>query len=182
MDHLTAEPAVVKISLEKINSVLGTNISIEEVQSIFNRLQFEVDVEGSEFTVTVPTRRGDITIQEDLLEEVARLFGYDNLPLTLPEGDATAGALTQFQIKRRATRRNLEGSGLMQAITYSLTNDKKADQYALHKREPIRLIMPMSEERSNLRLSIVPQLLEVLLIILQDKMTLLASMKSDLCS
>ncbi|WP_456273808.1 phenylalanine--tRNA ligase subunit beta [Bacillus sp. AK031] len=162
VDNLKVEPAVVSITLEKINSVLGTDISAEEVKSIFTRLQFEVAAEGNEFTITVPTRRGDITIQEDLLEEVARLYGYDNLPLTLPEGDATAGALTPFQIKRRATRRNLEGSGLMQAITYSLTNDVKADQYALHKREPIRLIMPMSEERSNLRLSIVPQLLEVL--------------------
>jgi phenylalanyl-tRNA synthetase beta chain len=162
VDNLKVEPAVVTITLEKINSVLGTDIGADEVESIFNRLGFEVAVQGSEFEVTVPTRRGDITIEEDLLEEVARLYGYDNLPLTLPEGDATAGSLTPFQIKRRATRRNLEGSGLMQAITYSLTNDKKAGQFALHKREPIRLIMPMSEERSNLRLSIIPQLLEAL--------------------
>jgi phenylalanyl-tRNA synthetase beta chain len=162
VDNLKAEPAVVTITLEKINSVLGTDISADEVESIFNRLGFEVAVQGSEFQVTVPTRRGDITIEEDLLEEVARLYGYDNLPMTLPEGDATAGSLTPFQNKRRATRRNLEGAGLMQAITYSLTNDAKAGQFALHKREPIRLLMPMSEERSNLRLSIVPQLLEAL--------------------
>ncbi|EDL63434.1 phenylalanine--tRNA ligase subunit beta [Bacillus sp. SG-1] len=162
VDNLKVEPAVVTITLEKINSVLGTDISAEDVESIFRRLQFQVSVSGNEFQVTVPTRRGDITIEEDLLEEVARLYGYDNLPLTLPEGDATAGSLTPFQIKRRATRRNLEGSGLMQAITYSLTNDAKAGQFALHKREPIRLIMPMSEERSNLRLSIIPQLLEAL--------------------
>ncbi|RIW37756.1 phenylalanine--tRNA ligase subunit beta [Bacillus salacetis] len=162
VDNLKVEPAVVTISLEKINSVLGTDISAADVESIFNRLQFAVKVQGNEFQVTIPTRRGDITIEEDLLEEVARLYGYDNLPLTLPEGDATAGKLTPFQIKRRAARRNLEGSGLMQAITYSLTNDKKAGQFALHKREPIRLIMPMSEERSNLRLSIIPQMLEAL--------------------
>lgn len=162
VDNLKVEPAVVTITLEKINSVLGTDISAEDVEFIFRRLQFQVSVSGNEFQVTVPTRRGDITIEEDLLEEVARLYGYDNLPLTLPEGDATAGSLTPFQIKRRATRRNLEGSGLMQAITYSLTNDAKAGQFALHIREPIRLIMPMSEERSNLRLSIIPQLLEAL--------------------
>ncbi|WP_421380343.1 phenylalanine--tRNA ligase subunit beta [Bacillus salacetis] len=162
VDNLKVEPAVVTITLEKINSVLGTDISADEVESIFNRLQFEVKVGENEFQVTVPTRRGDITIEEDLLEEVARLYGYDNLPLTLPEGDATAGSLTPFQAKRRSARRNLEGSGLMQAITYSLTNDTKAGQFALHKREPIRLIMPMSEERSNLRLSIIPQLLEAL--------------------
>ncbi|WP_113930232.1 phenylalanine--tRNA ligase subunit beta [Bacillus sp. P14.5] len=162
VDNLKVEPAVVTITLDKINSVLGTEISAGEVEEVFTRLGFDTAVKGEEFQVTVPTRRGDITIPEDLLEEVARLYGYDNLPLTLPEGDATAGSLTSFQIKRRATRSNLEGSGLQQAITYSLTNDAKAGQYAIDKREPIRLIMPMSEERSNLRLSIIPQLLEVL--------------------
>ncbi len=113
-------------------------------------------------TVTVPTRRGDITIEEDLIEEVARLYGYDNLPMTLPVGASTPGYLTDYQQKRRVVRRYLEGAGLYQAVTYSLTSEEKAAQFALEKREPIRLAMPMSEERSMLRLSIVPQLLEAL--------------------
>jgi phenylalanyl-tRNA synthetase beta chain len=160
-DELNIEPAVVEITLEKINSSLGTSISIEEVEGIFRRLQFEVNVDGTTFTVTAPTRRGDITIQEDLLEEVARLFGYDNLPLTLPKGESTPGGLNTHQLKRRTVRRYLEGAGLLQAVTYSLTNDEKATKYALDVKEPVRLLMPMSEERSNLRLSIIPQLLEV---------------------
>ena len=79
----------------------------------------------------------------------------------MPVGSTTPGALTDYQQKRRKARRTLEGAGLYQATTYSLTSAEKAAQFALEERESIRLAMPMSEERSQLRLSIVPQLLEV---------------------
>ncbi|UII55122.1 phenylalanine--tRNA ligase subunit beta [Cytobacillus spongiae] len=161
-DTLAVEPAIVSISLNKINRVLGTELSEEQVKEIFERLQFEVLVDNGQITVTVPTRRGDITIEEDLIEEVARLFGYDNLLKTLPVGSSTPGHLTPYQQKRRLVRQYLEGAGLYQAITYSLTNVEKATQFALDQREPVRLAMPMSEDRSLLRLSIAPQLLEVL--------------------
>lgn len=161
VDTLQVEPAVVSIELEKINRVIGMNISVQEVVDIFNRLQFETNVDNETITVTVPTRRGDITIEEDLIEEVARLYGYDNLPKTLPIAATTPGHLTDYQQKRRVVRRYLEGAGLYQAVTYSLTSEAKATQFALETREPIKLAMPMSEDRSQLRLSILPQLLEV---------------------
>ena len=78
------------------------------MKDIFTRLQFEVAVEEETFTVTVPTRRGDITIEADLVEEVARLYGYDNIPTTLPIGSATPGRLTDYQQKRRKARRTLK--------------------------------------------------------------------------
>lgn len=161
-DHLTIEPAVVSITLEKINRVLGTNITSAEVVKIFERLQFEAAVEEDVFTVTVPTRRGDITIEEDLIEEVARLYGYDRLPKTLPSGAATPGGLSKIQEKRRTARGFLEGAGLYQAITYSLTSEEKASMFSIEKRPPVTLSMPMSEERSRLRLSLVPQMLEAI--------------------
>ncbi|MBU8730486.1 phenylalanine--tRNA ligase subunit beta [Cytobacillus oceanisediminis] len=161
-DALQVEPAVVSVTLEKINRVLGTELSMKEVEDIFARLQFETNTDNDTITVTVPTRRGDITIEEDLIEEVGRLFGYDNLASTLPVGSSTPGHLSEYQNKRRMVRRYLEGAGLYQAVTYSLTNEAKASQYALEERKPVQLAMPMSEDRSLLRLSIVPQLLEVL--------------------
>jgi len=159
-NHLRIEPAVVSISLEKINRVLGTDMGKEAVTEIFNRLKFEVMVENDTFIVTVPTRRGDITIEEDLIEEVARLFGYDHIPKTLPKGASLPGGLSMVQERRRAAKGFFEGAGLYQAITYSLTSEEKATSFAIEKREPIKLAMPMSEERSKLRLSIIPQLLE----------------------
>ncbi|MFD1706372.1 phenylalanine--tRNA ligase subunit beta [Siminovitchia sediminis] len=159
-DHLTTEPAIVSISLAKINRVLGTDITVAEAEKIFARLKFEVTVEEDVLTVTVPTRRGDIAIEEDLIEEVARLYGYDQLPTTLPKGTATPGGLSKIQEKRRAARSFLEGAGLYQAITYSLTSEEKASMFSIEKRPPVTLSMPMSEERSRLRLSLVPQMLE----------------------
>ncbi|MED3571352.1 phenylalanine--tRNA ligase subunit beta [Cytobacillus praedii] len=161
-DSLTVEPAVVSVTLEKINRVLGTELTMKNVEDIFARLQFETTTDNGTIIVTVPTRRGDITIEEDLIEEVGRLYGYDNLVSTLPIGSATPGQLSPYQNKRRMVRRYLEGAGLYQAVTYSLTNESKAAQYALENRDPVRLAMPMSEDRSILRLSIIPQLLEVL--------------------
>jgi phenylalanyl-tRNA synthetase beta chain len=161
-DSLVIQPAVVSTTLGKINSVIGMSLDVKTVEGIFAQLKFDVITDNEVFKVTVPTRRGDITIEEDLIEEVARLYGYDNIPSTLPIGEATPGGLTDYQLKRRIVRSYLESTGLYQAVTYSLTSEDKVSQYALDKREPIRLAMPMSEERSLLRLSIVPQLLEVL--------------------
>jgi phenylalanyl-tRNA synthetase beta chain len=161
-DSLVIQPAVVSTTLGKINSVIGMSLDVKTVEGIFAQLKFDVKTDNEVFKVTVPTRRGDITIEEDLIEEVARLYGYDNIPSTLPIGEATPGGLTDYQLKRRIVRSYLESTGLYQAVTYSLTSEDKVSQYALDKREPIRLAMPMSEERSLLRLSIVPQLLEVL--------------------
>ncbi len=162
VDTLALEPVSVSITLDRINRVLGTEISAEEVLAIFNNLKFETVLDNDRFTVTVPTRRGDITIEEDLVEEVARLYGFDNLPTTLPVGESFPGRLTDHQEKRRKIRRYLEGTGSYQAVTYSLTSSYKVHQYALEDATPIQLAMPMSEERSVLRLSIVPHLLEVL--------------------
>lgn len=161
-DALEVKPAVVSTTLGKINKVLGTELEMKQVEEIFARLKFETSVDNETITVTVPTRRGDITIEEDLIEEVGRLYGYDNLPTTLPIGPSTPGHLSEYQKKRRVVRRFMEGAGLYQAVTYSLTSAEKATQYALDQREPVELAMPMSEDRSLLRLSIVPQLLEVL--------------------
>lgn len=160
-NNMKVEPAVISITLEKINSSIGTDITAAEVTDILTRLGFDVKTEGKDFIITVPTRRGDITIEADIIEEVARLYGYDKIPSTLPKGTTTPGALTDYQQKRRLARRTLEGAGLYQATTYSLTSAEKAAQFALETREPVTLAMPMSEERSQLRMSILPSLLEV---------------------
>lgn len=165
VNTLKNEPKVVSITVDRLNKVLGTTISEEEVAAIFDRLRFEYKNNNGEFHVTAPSRRGDIVIPEDLVEEVGRIYGYNNIPMTLPLGEATPGGLTDTQEKRRSVRRYLEGAGLYQTVTYSLTSEERVKQYIDEEEKEantIKLAMPMSEERSVLRQSIVPHLLEVL--------------------
>ncbi|NPC93668.1 phenylalanine--tRNA ligase subunit beta [Bacillus sp. WMMC1349] len=159
-DHLAIKENTISLSSEKVTKVLGMSISQEEMVHIFEKLGFSIQTSEVDLIVTVPSRRGDITIEEDLIEEVARLYGYDNIPSTLPELTGFAGGLTSYQAKRRKVRRFLEGAGLSQAITYSLTNDKKATAFSLEKSFKTFLSLPMSEERSVLRQSLLPNLLD----------------------
>ncbi|AVB08615.1 phenylalanine--tRNA ligase subunit beta [Bacillus velezensis] len=159
-NHLKIEANNIHVSVDKVNAVLGMTITQEEIISIYKRLGFAVGEAKDVLVVTVPSRRGDIKIEEDLIEEAARLYGYDNIPSTLPETAGTTGGLTPYQAKRRKVRRFLEGAGLSQATTYSLTNDKKAAAFAIEKSFNTMLALPMSEERSILRHSLVPNLLE----------------------
>lgn len=163
VNQLDAKPLKVEISLQRINKALGTELIMDEVAQILKRLQFLYSQTEAGFTVFVPTRRGDITIDADLIEEVARLYGYDQIPTTLPIGLTTAGSLTKSQKQRRKVRRYLESVGLNQAITYSLTSTSKAKGFAnkLNDLTPVSLAMPMSEDRSTLRTSLIPHVLDV---------------------
>jgi phenylalanyl-tRNA synthetase beta chain len=161
VNTLKEKEVTVTITLDRINRVLGTMITKDEVATILTNLQFAFTEDNGTFTITVPSRRRDISIEEDIIEEVARLYGYDRLPATLPVAEAKPGKLTPYQAKRRQVRRYLEDVGLFQAITYSLTSEEKATMFALETAEPIRLALPMSEERSVLRQSLLPHLLEV---------------------
>ncbi|WP_243291213.1 phenylalanine--tRNA ligase subunit beta [Bacillus sp. FJAT-47783] len=161
VNTLDVEQKIISISAERINRLLGTAIETNEMVAIFKHLKFEVTEQNGMMEVTVPTRRGDIAIEEDLIEEVARLYGYDHIPTTLPVASQSPGMLTDYQKKRRKVHRYLEGAGLYQAITYSLTSEEKAPLYALEESELTRLSLPMSEDRSVLRLSLIPHLIEV---------------------
>ena len=159
-DELNKEEKIVKVSPDFINSRLGMKIAFEDMLDILNRLKFNTQAVNGQLVISVPTRRQDIQIPEDVVEEIARLYGYDEIPATLPEAETTPGGLTPYQAKRRIVRNLMEGAGLLQATTYSLTSEKSAKQFALEETETTRLLMPMSEERSILRQSLLPHLLE----------------------
>ncbi|WP_239254737.1 phenylalanine--tRNA ligase subunit beta [Listeria ilorinensis] len=157
-DHRETGSQVISTDLMRINRLLGTALEAADIEQIFARLGFLLQVDGEIFTVTVPSRRWDITIEADLLEEIARIYGYDRIPATLP-ATASTGGLTASQTARRLIRRYLEGAGLTQALTYSLVSEKEASHLALKEAGAVKLSMPMSEEHSHLRQSIVPGLL-----------------------
>lgn len=153
-------PAKIKTSASHINKVLGTELTVEQIQAIFDRLGFETTVAADELTVYVPTRRWDIAIEADLVEEVARIYGYDNLPTTLPEGQTTPGSYTPAQKLIRQARQTLEATGLDQAISYGLTTEEKAKRFALEEALPTNLDFPMSSEHTTVRMNLISGLLD----------------------
>lgn len=160
VDELDKTPERVVVSPDFINARLGMKISLEEMLTILQRLKFDVEAANGLLIIDVPTRRQDIKIEEDIVEEIARLYGYDEIPMTLPEGKTHIGGLTPYQEKRRVVRNVMEGAGLYQAVTYSLTSEELSQKYALKTEETTKLLMPMSEERSTLRQSLLPHLVE----------------------
>lgn len=155
-------PESITIALARINKILGTSLTSEEVVAIFDRLGFstELDATKQTFKVTVPVRRWDIHIEADLLEEVARIFGYDNLPVTLPTGDPTIGQLTTEQKLMRASRTVMEGLGLTQAMSYGLTTIVKSQQFVKGDHELVKVDWPMTKDREALRMNLISGLLD----------------------
>ncbi|MFT8825822.1 MAG: phenylalanine--tRNA ligase subunit beta [Liquorilactobacillus mali] len=154
------QSVVVTITTKKINDVLGTGLQDAEIKDIFERLGFGVEEKAGAFKVSVPARRWDISIPADLIEEVARIYGYDNLPATLPSGELTPGKYTYKQQVIRDTRSILEESGLMQAISYGLTSDKKAQRFMMEDAQPTKLDFPMSSDRTTIRMNLISGLLD----------------------
>ncbi|MBC6388081.1 phenylalanine--tRNA ligase subunit beta [Lactobacillus kunkeei] len=155
-----AKKAVIEISVTRINHVLGMELSAQEVIDIFERLGFEVKATGDDLVVTIPTRRGDIHIQADLIEEVARIYGYDNLPSTLPTTTMTTGGLNDEQQLIRDSRHILEGLGLTHAISYALTTEEKAKMFMMGESAQTDLSYPMSSDHTTLRMNLVSGLLD----------------------
>ncbi|HFE4213477.1 TPA: phenylalanine--tRNA ligase subunit beta [Staphylococcus aureus] len=151
----------IDITADKINRTIGFDLSQNDIVTIFNQLGFDTEINDDVITVLVPSRRKDITIKEDLIEEVARIYGYDDIPSMLPVFDkVTSGQLTDRQYKTRMVKEVLEGAGLDQAITYSLVSKEDATAFSMQQRQTIDLLMPMSEAHASLRQSLLPHLIE----------------------
>ena len=161
-NDFTAKDVTVSITVDKLNRSLGLSLDTAAIISIFDRLGFTTAVTGDQLAVTVPPRRWDISIEADLIEEVARIYGYDNIPNTLPQAGNTIGELTPAQRLSREVRTTLEGAGLSEVISYSLTTAEKAVQFTkLPVKQLTALAMPMSEERSTLRVNLISGLLDI---------------------
>ena len=154
------EEKVVEITTSYINNYLGITLSTEEIVTILEGLSFTVEVTGENLVVKVPTRRPDISIKQDLVEEVIRIYGYDNLASTLPKfSKTTKGGLTYSQRMVRDLRAVYASLGFNDTINYSLVSEEEATEYTLEDHHKVRLLMPMTETHSTLRQSLVPGLL-----------------------
>lgn len=159
-NDVESEKVEVTVSLSKINRSLGTDLTSKEVENIFDRLQFPVTVSEESFVVSIPSRRWDISIPADILEEVARIYGYNNIASTLPVGESTPGTLGEKLSLTRHAKNVLEGYGLNEAISYALTTPSKSKRFALRSSAQVSLRSPMSKEHETLRMNLTDGLLE----------------------
>ncbi|KRM91816.1 phenylalanine--tRNA ligase subunit beta [Fructilactobacillus florum] len=144
----------------KINQVLGTSLQPVEIEQLFKRLGFEVTPTATQLVVTVPTRCWDLKLPADLYEEIARIYGYDHIPTTLPVTNTTQGRLTEKQRLLRQTRRTMEGLGFSHAISYSLTTAAKATMFNWEPSVETSMKWPMSSDHAVLRQNLIAGLLD----------------------
>ncbi len=149
------EPFTIPYSVEKINALLGTDISEDEMVGYFEKIDLPVDREKKE--VFIPTWRQDLERLADLAEEVARFYGYDKIPMTLPSSSATMGGLSDKLILENKVRNVVEAYGFCEGMTYSFESPKVYDKLNLAQNDVLRksivISNPLGEDYSVMRTS-----------------------------
>ena len=149
------EPITIPYNVEKINALLGTDIDEDTMVKYFEKLDLTVDKDKKE--VIIPTWRQDLERLADLAEEVARFYGYDKIPMTLPKSSATAGGLSEKLKHEKAARIVVEGYGFNEGMTFSFESPKVYDKLNLPEddvlRKSIKITNPLGEDYSVMRTS-----------------------------
>ena len=154
-------PVIIDVALAKINSYMGVELTVEEVNDILDRMNFEYEFNSGMYHVVVPSRRIDYDNNyQDLIEDIARFYGFDNIPLTIP-ATSDKGHLTREQSLERSIKNLLAGLGMNEAICYSLTSDEHLYEFVNEEKEAVKVLMPFTEEKEYMRQSLIPSLLEV---------------------
>ncbi len=159
------KPVVLNIRASRMNKLMGIEIPTEQMTAYLNALEIRTEVSGDIITVTPPTVRQDLLIEEDYVEEISRLYGYDKLPVRIP-AHTTEARLTPMQELRNRTKDILTALGLDEIQTYSFVSPKASDKVRIpedsYRRQFIKLINPLGEDTSVMRTMILPNALEVL--------------------
>lgn len=155
----------VNVRVDRVNKVLGTDISGKDMADILESLEMEVTRLGNNMKVTPPSVRLDLQEEIDFIEEIARIYGYDKLPMTLPKGNEEAGKSRERALKDLA-RDIMTALGANEIQTYSFVSPKGVDNVRIDEdsweRNFVRLINPLGEENSVMRTILTPNMMEVL--------------------
>lgn len=159
-DKTSKDDKKIDITVTKINKILGSEIAKNDIINVFERLGFKVQEHDNKdlLTVEVPTRRLDISIPEDLIEEVGRIYGVDNIEskiMTLPLKKGT------FDKTTREIRNKMVDLGLSETLSYVLVNKNEAEMFTNKENESIKILSPLTEEKSTLRQSVITSLYKI---------------------
>jgi len=164
-DFRNTDPLVLRLSVAATNNLLGTDLDRERMAAFLESVAFDARPEGEDdLQVQVPSFRVDVTRPQDLMEEVARLSGYNQIPVTFPAIPARGAEPAPLMVHRNRVREILSGFGFSETINYSFISAESDDRIQLHADDPRRrhvvLLNPISEEQSVMRTSLVPGILE----------------------
>lgn len=159
------KPRVIDIRVSRMSKMLGVEVAPEQIEKYLNVLEIKTARTGDIIQVTPPTVRMDLLTEVDYVEEVSRMYGFDNLPMTLPRSNVEA-ARTPKQRIRTAAKTVLMGLGVNEIQTYSFVSEKTADSIALPEDAPqrsfVKLLNPLGEDTSVMRTMLLPNMLGVL--------------------
>ena len=164
VDVFPAPPAekIVKLEPDKVNGLLGTDVSEAEMRRILEKLDFTLDGDD----ILVPSFRGDVEHYSDIAEEVARFYGYNNIPVTLQGGAASVGGYSPAQLSERALGAVCRANGYSEIITYSFVSPSSLDKICVPAESPLRdfyrILNPLGEDTSVMRTSALPSMLDIL--------------------
>ncbi len=161
-DKLDKTPKVVTFKEDDISKLLGIDIKPKDIEHELDRLEFSYEFNNNNFTVTIPSRRLDIDPNVyDIAEEIVRLYGYENLACTLPKVEIKQGEYKGDVKYRKIIASRLRTLGLTETRTYTLTSPSMASTFNYEGKTHLNLPNPMSIDKSVLRTSLIPSMLNV---------------------
>ena len=150
----------VKVSADFINARLGLELSVNEMKKLLENVEFKIEANGNELTVTAPFWRTDIELREDVVEEIGRLYGYDHLPLALPKRDLTPARKDSLLELKSKIRSQLAKAGANEVLTYSFVHGNLLEKVGQDKSQAFEIASALSPDLQYYRLSLTPSLLE----------------------
>lgn len=159
-EHLP-KPTPVLLRRLRLQRVLGITIEDAKIQQIFRALGMQVHADDQGWQVTPPTRRFDIEIEEDLIEEIARIHGYENIPVTLPSGQISLVSPSETKVDEASVRRQLAARDYIENINYAFVDEALLTSWSLQA-SSVPLANPLTSELGVMRTSLLPGLVEAL--------------------
>lgn len=153
-------PKTIEVSLEKIISIIGVNINTKKAVEILESLNFKTSLKNNSIKVTVPSERlGDMNIQEDIIEEIARVYGYENIPSILPTLTNNSHSFINDFYWEKRIKQALKYWGFIECYTYSFVSE---DMYQGPTNEAVEVSNPLTTEFTYMRNSLIPSLLKII--------------------
>src|SRR5581483_244798 len=146
-------PWKVSMRVEKMNKLLGIEIPVKQALTILESLNLSPKVKGKEIECTIPTYRNDIKIEEDVIEEVARIYGYSNFPKTIPKGNIRTQPIPYFKDYRtdEKIKQLFKAAGFSEIYTYSLISEQDLTEFGIPPEQVLRIDNPISRDYEYLR-------------------------------